>query len=94
VSFSNTDFLNDFDWGKTAFTAVGTIAGVIVIAAIPLWVTVLTIDSAGWLSCSSGWEAGTGILFFFISFGLFLSPSCQLIFQWDRCDPQGGAFIG
>jgi regulator of protease activity HflC (stomatin/prohibitin superfamily) len=77
-------FLNDFDWGKTAFTAVGTIAGVIVIAAIPLWVTVLTMIALGWLSMFVWLGSGYWILFLFISFGLFLSPSCQLIFQWDK----------
>ena len=48
----------NFDWEKIASTAIATIAGVIVIAAIPLWVTVLTMIALGWLSMFVWLESG------------------------------------
>jgi hypothetical protein len=67
-----------------AVILAATLGAVTFIAVFPLWSTVFKIILLGWILMFALLDPEYAPLFGFISLGLIVSPSVQLIYQWDK----------
>lgn len=66
------------------YVCVGILLGGGLLTVVPKWISVLQLIALGWIAMFA-WLGGMyWILLVSVTLGLFIAPSCELIYQWDK----------